>query len=295
MNKIIRIGTRASALALWQANTLQDLLNAKEIKTELILIKSTGDLDLSQPLYEMGTTGIFTKTLDTALLNNKIDIAIHSMKDVPTLLAKGIQQGAILERGPVFDVLVKKTSDSLENDSTIATGSLRRKAQWLAHNPDNNIVPLRGNIQTRLNKLQESAWGGAIFAEAALVRLETEQKQIEVLDWMIPAPAQGALMVVCKSKDKEIFALLHKFQMRVEMIQNSAISFSICIYNKYDKLEGLLEALASKFKVKVVDGVSLYTIRHFDKPAINFIKNRDAKVLLEQRTLKTAQFVIKDN
>ncbi len=93
----------------------------------------------------------------------------------------------------------------------------------------------------------------------------------------------------------EIFALLHKFQMRVEMIQNSAISFSICIYNKYDKLEGLLEALASKFKVKVVDEVSLYTIRHFDKPAINFIKNRDAKVLLEQRTLKTAQFVIKDN
>jgi aspartate kinase len=93
----------------------------------------------------------------------------------------------------------------------------------------------------------------------------------------------------------EIFALLHKFQMRVEMIQNSAISFSICIYNKYDKLEGLLEALASKFKVKVVDEVSLYTIRHFDKPAINFIKNRDAKVLLEQRTLKTAQFVIKEN
>ena len=153
MNKIIRIGTRASALALWQANTLQDLLNAKEIKTELILIKSTGDLDLSQPLYEMGTTGIFTKTLDTALLNNKIDIAIHSMKDVPTLLAKGIQQGAILERGPVFDFFVKKTSDSLENDSTIATGSLRRKAQWLAQNPDHNIVPVRGNIQTRLNKL----------------------------------------------------------------------------------------------------------------------------------------------
>ena len=93
----------------------------------------------------------------------------------------------------------------------------------------------------------------------------------------------------------EIFALLHKFQMRVEMIQNSAISFSICFYNKYDKLEGLVEALASKFKVKVVDEVSLYTIRHFDKPAINFIKNRDAKVLLEQRTLKTAQFIIKDN
>jgi aspartate kinase len=93
----------------------------------------------------------------------------------------------------------------------------------------------------------------------------------------------------------EIFALLHQYQMRVEMIQNSAISFSICIYNKYSKLEPLLEALKTKFKVKVNDGVSLYTIRHFDKPAINFIKNKVGDILLEQRTLDTAQFVVKEN
>jgi aspartate kinase len=93
----------------------------------------------------------------------------------------------------------------------------------------------------------------------------------------------------------EIFALLHQYQMRVEMIQNSAISFSICIYNKYNKLEPLLEALSSKFKVELTDGVSLYTIRHFDKPAINFIKNKVGDILLEQRTLHTAQFVVKEN
>ncbi len=92
----------------------------------------------------------------------------------------------------------------------------------------------------------------------------------------------------------EIFALLHQYQMRVEMIQNSAISFSICIYNKYNKLEPLLEALKTKFKVKVTDGVSLYTIRHFDKPAINFIKNKVGEILLEQRTLNTAQFVVRE-
>jgi len=139
MKKPIRIGTRESALALWQAHTLQNLLKKKGFETELVPIKSTGDLDLNQPLYEMGTTGIFTKTLDTALLNDRIDLAIHSMKDVPTLLAEGIQQAAVLTRGPVLDVIVKKSKLDLNNSSTIATGSLRRKAQWLAKYPNHTI------------------------------------------------------------------------------------------------------------------------------------------------------------
>ena len=212
MNKIIRIGTRESALALWQAHTFQDLLNSKGFSNELIPIKSEGDLDLVQPLYEMGTVGIFTKTLDTALLNNRIDLAIHSMKDVPTLLPEGIQQAAVLERGPVKDVLVKKTNrSSLEIPQKIATGSLRRKAQWLSKFPNHNIVPLRGNIQTRLKKLKNEDWDGAIFAEAALVRLKTENESVKILDWMIPAPAQGALMIVCKSKDKALLNVMKQF------------------------------------------------------------------------------------
>ena len=212
MNKVIRIGTRESALAMWQANTFQDLLNSKGFSSELIPIKSEGDLDLVQPLYEMGTVGIFTKTLDTALLNNRIDLAIHSMKDVPTLLPKGIQQAAVLERGPVKDVLVNKTNaPSLEIPQIIATGSLRRKAQWLSKFPNHNIVPLRGNIQTRLKKLKNEDWDGAIFAEAALIRLKTENENVNILDWMIPAPAQGALMIVCKSKDKALLNVLKQF------------------------------------------------------------------------------------
>lgn len=213
MKKPIRIGTRESALALWQAHTLQNLLKKKGFETELVPIKSTGDLDLNQPLYEMGTTGIFTKTLDTALLNDRIDLAIHSMKDVPTLLAEGIQQAAVLTRGPVLDVIVKKSKLDLNNSSTIATGSLRRKAQWLAKYPNHTIVPLRGNIQTRLKKLQEGAWEGAIFAEAALARLEVNEDNVEVLDWMLPAPAQGALMIVCKSNDLELFNILQELNV----------------------------------------------------------------------------------
>ena len=153
----------------------------------------------------MGITGIFTKTLDIALLNKDIDIAIHSMKDVPTKLPKGIVQAAVLERGPVRDIIVWKNAMAKAKEAkTIATGSLRRKAQWGMQNPQDKIVPLRGNIQTRLKKLQEEDWDGAIFAEAALHRLEIKEEIIEPLDQLLPAPAQGALMVVCRIEDEGI-------------------------------------------------------------------------------------------
>ena len=205
MNRPLRIGTRDSALALWQANTLQERLLELGISTELVPIKSQGDLHLDQPLYAMGITGIFTKTLDIALLNKDIDIAIHSMKDVPTQLPKGIVQAAVLERGPVRDVMVwKEVKAKTKKTRTIATGSLRRKAQWGEQNPLDKIVPLRGNIQTRLKKLQDEDWDGAIFAEAALERLEIKNEIVEPLKQLLPAPAQGALMVVCRLESEEI-------------------------------------------------------------------------------------------
>ena len=205
MNRALRIGTRDSALALWQAKTMQESLQELGISAELVPIKSQGDLNLKQPLYDMGITGIFTKTLDIALLNKDIDLAIHSMKDVPTKLPKGIVQAAVLERGPVRDIIVWKNSMAKAKETkTIATGSLRRKAQWGAQNPQDKIVPLRGNIQTRLKKLQEEDWDGAIFAEAALHRLEIKNEIIEPLDQLLPAPAQGALMVVCRIEDEDI-------------------------------------------------------------------------------------------
>ena len=201
MSRCIRIGTRDSELALWQAVTVQDKLTALGYETELVKVKSTGDLILDKPLYELGITGIFTKTLDVAMLNGTVDIAVHSMKDVPTLLPRGIVQTAVLERAASDDILVKKDSPDYKKACAIATGSLRRKAQWLNRYPHHNVVGLRGNVNTRLQKLADSDWQGAIFAKAGLERIGLLPEDHEILDWMTPAPAQGAMVVVALQND----------------------------------------------------------------------------------------------
>lgn len=208
MNRVIKIGSRESELALWQARFIEQLIQEQGIKTELILIKSEGDLDLVSPLYEMGVQGIFTKTLDIALLSGKIDIAVHSLKDVPTQLPQHIAIAAVPERGSWRDTLVYKNPDfALEEHigSTIASSSLRRKSQWLNRYPFHTIESLRGNINTRLRKLQSTPhWDGAIFASAGIERINLEVPYGIELDWMLPAPAQGALVVVCRENDPEI-------------------------------------------------------------------------------------------
>lgn len=202
MSKVIRIGTRDSELALWQAHTVQKKLNGLGFKTEIVAVKSQGDIILDKPLYELGITGIFTKTLDIAMLAGQIDIAVHSMKDVPTALPQGIVQAAVLERAKTVDILVHKGNlDFLETQGTIATGSLRRKAQWLNKYPQHNVVDLRGNVNTRMQKLKESDWNGAIFAAAGLERINLKPSEFIDLDWMIPAPAQGAMLVVAMEND----------------------------------------------------------------------------------------------
>nr|WP_315178015.1 hydroxymethylbilane synthase [uncultured Flavobacterium sp.] len=203
VNKTIRIGTRDSELALWQAHTVEKKLNDLGHKTEIIAVKSQGDIILDKPLYELGITGIFTKTLDIAMINAQVDIAVHSMKDVPTALPVGIVQAAVLERANTLDILVHKGNlDFLNGAGTIATGSLRRQAQWLNKYPNHNIVDLRGNVNTRMQKLQESDWNGAVFAAAGLERINLKPSNYIDLDWMIPAPAQGAMVVVAMADDE---------------------------------------------------------------------------------------------
>jgi hydroxymethylbilane synthase len=210
MGQIIRIGTRESELAVWQATQVKKLLAENGYEAELVYIKSEGDIDLSTPLYEMGVQGVFTRSLDSALLNNKIDIAVHSMKDVPTQLPKGIMQAAVLKRGPVKDLLVWKGEWSMVNGEwtipgkatlQIATSSIRRKAQWLNKFPSSEIHNLRGNVNTRLRKLKDENWDAAIFAAAGLERINLRPENSIELDWMLPAPAQGAIMVVCREED----------------------------------------------------------------------------------------------
>lgn len=200
----IRIGTRDSALALYQAREVQKKLNEQDIATEIIEITSDGDIDLVTPLYEMGIQGIFTKSLDIALLQNRIDLAVHSAKDVPTKQAKGLTLRAVLERATSYDCLVLpagKTAVNFADNGIIGTSSLRRKLQWLHRYPHHTTENLRGNIQTRLKKLDQSNWHGAIFAKAALSRLEISSHHLITLDWMLPSPAQGAIGIICREDD----------------------------------------------------------------------------------------------
>ena len=216
----IRIGTRESQLAVWQAQLVKDLLAAQNIDAVLVPIKSEGDIDLTTPLYAMGVQGVFTRSLDMALLNETIDIAVHSMKDVPVQLPQTIVQAAVLKRASVKDIFVINTKylaqetglteqDVFENIDTllseknliIATSSVRRKAQWLAKYPHHTIENIRGNVNTRLQKVMDSQWAGAIFAAAGLERIQVRPTHSIDLDWMLPAPAQGAILVVAKASN----------------------------------------------------------------------------------------------
>jgi len=215
---VIRIGTRDSELALWQAHTVEKKLNDLGYKTEIVAVKSTGDIILNKPLYELGITGIFTKTLDIAMINGQVDIAVHSMKDVPTALPEGIVQAAVLERANEKDLLLYKTNlDFLTQEAKIASGSLRRQAQWLHKYPNHKVVDLRGNVNLRMQKLNDNDWNGALFAAAGLERIglkpiltpalskgkgENGSLSYIDLDWMIPAPAQGAMVVLAMANDE---------------------------------------------------------------------------------------------
>ncbi len=202
MSRKLKIGTRSSPLAIFQAKQIQKHIDDLGFDSEIVCIDSQGDNDLIAPLYELGIQGIFTKTLDTALLNNKIDIAVHSLKDVPTRLSAGLLLAAVLERTNANDVLVFKDSFDMHESSVIATSSLRRKAQWLNKYPNHRIENIRGNINLRLDKLERSTkWDGAIFAAIGLQRLQMLPKKSIILDWMVPAPAQGAIGVICRDDD----------------------------------------------------------------------------------------------
>jgi hydroxymethylbilane synthase len=208
MQKIIRIGTRESQLAVWQANEVKRLLKIEGFEAELIYIKSEGDIDLKTPLYEMGVQGVFTRSLDAALLNNRIDIAVHSMKDVPTLLPVGLIQAAVLARASQKDLFVYKSDtgflDDFSSAALIATSSIRRKSQWLNRYPNHIIENIRGNVNTRLQKLNDQNWDGAIFAAAGLERIGVRPENSMDLNWMLPAPAQGAIMVVSRDNDNYV-------------------------------------------------------------------------------------------
>jgi len=303
MSKVIRIGTRDSELALWQAHTVQKKLNDLGYKTEIVAVKSDGDVILDKPLYELGITGIFTKTLDIAMINGKVDIAVHSMKDVPTALPQGIIQAAVLERANTLDILVHKGNlDFLNANGTIASGSLRRKAQWLHKYPTHVVEDLRGNVNTRMQKLKDNNWNGAIFAAAGLERINLKPSEFIDLDWMVPAPAQGAMLVVAMQDDEyvldavgqlnhletEIATYIERQFLRTLEGGCTAPIGAIAKYNEADDtmyFKGTLHSLDGKQKFEVEKNVPLIEWKKLGFfAAKEILENGGAELMTELRS-----------
>jgi hydroxymethylbilane synthase len=202
----IRIGTRGSRLALWQANYVAKMLHPLAGGVQVVEIQTTGDRVGDRSLAEIGGEGLFTKEIQRAVLERSVDVAVHSLKDLPTVPVPGLVLAAVPLRGPVHDVFVSarhEAVDQLPKGAIVATSSPRRRAQLLHHRPDLQLVPIRGNVETRLRKLEEGNLDGLILAEAGLERLGLRHRINQILDapWMLPAVGQGALGIECREDD----------------------------------------------------------------------------------------------
>lgn len=210
MRKII-IATRRSPLALWQAEHVATLLNAQGIESELLPMVTEGDRILDRPLNEIGGKGLFVKGLEQAMLDGQADLAVHSMKDVPADFPEGLGLSVILEREEPRDAFVSQTKMvDLKAGAIIGTSSLRRKTQLLAWRPDLDVRDLRGNVGTRLGKLEAGEYDGIILAAAGLKRLGHHALLHDLIsiDQSLPAVGQGAIGIECRSDDQELLAAL---------------------------------------------------------------------------------------
>jgi hydroxymethylbilane synthase len=231
MSDKIIIGSRGSQLALWQTNWVKNELQKTfpKLEIEVEIIKTTGDKILDSPLSKIGDKGLFTKELELALLDKRIDLAVHSLKDVTTVLPEGLAIGAVTKREDVRDVFIAHPTKSyrrfedLPPCAKVATGSLRRKCQLMSWRPDLEIIDIRGNLNTRFTKLEESNWDGMILARAGVIRLGFEHRVSEILpvEKILPAVGQGALAIEVREGDKAILKYISKLANEATAIATS--------------------------------------------------------------------------
>ena len=294
---MIRIGTRNSPLAMWQAKEVEQKLQNLGYETSLVPVLSSGDKNLNQPLYSLGITGVFTKDLDIALLNNEIDIAVHSLKDVPTLLPQNIEISAVLERDFPQDVFVRKSSSKNKNlaELKIATSSLRRRAFWLEQFPETEFFDIRGNVQTRLKKLEEGDFDATLFSLAGIKRMEMKL-DFEFLDFMISAPSQGVVAIASRIDDVETRKILQKInhketQICVEIERNflrtleGGCTAPIGAIAKFDegkiKFEGKLNALDGAKTLNLVEEFEYNHSENFGEKFAKIILEKGGKEMME--------------
>ena len=273
MSKKLRIGTRGSELALWQAKYVAELLHEE---TELVIIKTEGDRIQNVSFNKMEGKGFFTKELEEALLDNRIDLAVHSLKDLPTDEIAGLKLAAIPERGDFHDVIImhksffiERNGINIKQESIIGTSSVRRMAQLMAFDNSFKVEALRGNVNTRLRKLKENQFDAIIMAKAALdrINLDTGDFITQVLDEdvFLPAPAQGALGIQIRSDDEYCYNIIKKLNhAKTENLVTAERSFlknfgggchvplgAYAVYNKEDIiLKGVIASPDGSFIIK---------------------------------------------
>ena len=207
----MKVCTRDSELAMKQTEMFMEALGKKHpgVDVEIMPMKSSGDLDLSSPLDKLQGFGAFVKELDTALLSGKADVSVNSMKDMPVDVPEGLCIAAVLPRGPICDVSIPCALSDIPKGATVGTSSIRRSAEIREHRPDLILKNLRGNVRTRLSKLESGMYDAIILAHAEVYRLGIDM-EMHMLppDEFVPAPAQGAIAVVCRSDDTETIELL---------------------------------------------------------------------------------------
>lgn len=217
MRKALTIGTRKSPLALAQTELLKAAL---KLECDVVAISTRGDEWLSTPLTELGGKGLFTKELDDAILRGDIDVAVHSMKDMPTVLPEGLMIGAALPREDVRDVWVGTPLEQLSKGAKVGTSSMRRSVQVLSMRPDIEVAPIRGNVGTRIEKIERGEFAATVLALAGLKRLgiAVDKHKILSIDEMLPAVGQGAIAIICRSVDEKTKALLKNINCEETMI-----------------------------------------------------------------------------
>ena len=281
-----------------EAKEVEQKLQNLGYETVLVPVLSSGDKNLNQPLYSLGITGVFTKDLEIALLNNEIDIAVHSLKDVPTILPQNIEVSAVLERDFPQDVLVRKSS-SKNNDLAelkIATSSLRRRAFWSEKFPNTHFSDIRGNVQTRLNKLEEGDFDATLFSLAGIKRMEMEL-EYETLDFMISAPSQGVVAISSRVDDVETKEILQKInhkttQICVEIERNflrtleggcTAPIGAIAVFEENKiKFSGRLNSLDGSKTINVVEEFDYDDSENYGKKFAEFVLKNGGKEMMEE-------------
>lgn len=229
VKNIISIGTRSSKLAMWQACQVKEALenNFPDTQVEIITIKTKGDAVLDVALSKIGDKGLFTREIENALLDGRIDVAVHSLKDLPTVLPEKLTLGGVLPRGEVRDVLVSRDGRSLKELSSkdkIGTSSLRRQAQLLHYNPQLKVVDIRGNVNTRLRKMKEGHCDAMVMAGAGFMRLGLESEITEFLDpeVMLPAVSQGAVAMEIRDHDPAMAEIIDQITDQKTLLTTAA-------------------------------------------------------------------------